>query len=151
MDRNEFASRVIEQTDRMYRLAWVVLRNDEDCRDAMQEAALKAWEKRHTLREERYFSTWLTRILLNECYGIQRRRKRTLPMESTGEAVVQPRDTTLSLALQALPEKLRLPLVMHALEGMTYEEISRALHISKATITGRIQRAKQQLRKELEA
>lgn len=150
MDRNEFAARVIEQTDRMYRLAWVVLRNDEDCRDAMQEAALKAWEKRHTLREERYFSTWLTRILLNECYGIQRRRKRTLPMENAGEPVVQPRDMTLSLALQALPEKLRLPLVMHALEGMTYEEISRALHISKATITGRIQRAKQQLRKELE-
>lgn len=151
MDRNEFAARVVEQTDRMYRLAWVLLRNDEDCRDAMQEAALKAWEKRHTLREERYFATWLTRILLNECYGIQRRRKRTLPMADVAEPAVQSRDMTLSLALQALPEKLRLPLVMHALEGMTYEEISRALRISKATVTGRIQRAKQQLRKELEA
>ena len=57
----------------------------------------------------------------------------------------------LSLALQNLPEKLRLPLVMHALEGMTYEEIAKALRISKATVTGRIQRAKQQLRKELGA
>lgn len=151
MDRNEFAARVIEQTDRMYRLAWVLLRNDEDCRDAMQEAALKAWEKRHTLREERYFATWLTRILLNECYSIQRKRRRSVSVEEIAEPAVQPRDITLSLALQALPEKLRLPLVMHALEGMTYEEIAHALRISKATITGRIQRAKQQLRKELEA
>lgn len=150
MDRNEFAARVVEQTDRMYRLAWVLLRNDEDCRDAMQEAALKAWEKRHTLREERYFATWLTRILLNECYGIQRRRKRIVPLEEIAEPVVPPKDQTLSIALQSLPEQLRLPLVMHALEGMTYEEIARALRISKATVTGRIQRAKKQLRKELE-
>lgn len=151
MDRNEFAARVLEQTDRMYRLAWVLLRNNEDCRDAMQEAALKAWEKRHTLREERYFATWLTRILLNECYGIQRKRRRSIPLEDMAEPAVQPKDITLSLALQALPEKLRLPLVMHAFEGMTYEEIARALRVSKTTVTGRVQRAKQQLRKELEA
>jgi len=66
MDRNDFASRVVEQTNRMYRIAYVMLRNDEDCRDAMQEAALKAWEKRFTLREPQYFATWLTRILINE-------------------------------------------------------------------------------------
>ena len=88
MDRNEFAARVLEQTDRMYRLAWVLLRNNEDCRDAMQEAALKAWEKRHTLREERYFATWLTRILLNECYGIQRKRRRSIPLEDMAEPAV---------------------------------------------------------------
>ena len=150
MDRNEFAARVIGQTDRMYRISWTILRCDEDCRDAMQEAALKAWEKRYTLRNEAYFETWLTRILLNECYAIQRRRKRTVPIEDAAEPFAQPKDLTLSMALQSLPEKLRLPLVMHALEGMTYEEIGRALRISKATVTGRIQRAKQQLRKELE-
>ncbi len=150
MDRNEFAARVIGQTDRMYRISWTILRCDEDCRDAMQEAALKAWEKRYTLRNEAHFETWLTRILLNECYAIHRRRKRTLPIEDAAEPFVQPKDLTLSLALQSLPEKLRLPLVMHALEGMTYDEIGRALRISKAAVTGRIQRAKQQLRKELE-
>lgn len=151
MDRNEFAARVVQQTDRMYRIAWTILRHDEDCRDAMQEAAMKAWEKRHTLRNEAYFATWLTRILLNECYSIQRKRKRTIPVEHVPGTTAQPRDMMLSLALQNLPEKLRLPLVMHALEGMTYEEIAKALRISKATVTGRIQRAKQQLRKELGA
>ena len=53
MERDEFAHRVLDMTDRMYRIAWTILRHDEDCRDAMQQAALRAWEKRHTLREER--------------------------------------------------------------------------------------------------
>ncbi|MBQ8312830.1 MAG: sigma-70 family RNA polymerase sigma factor [Clostridia bacterium] len=150
MDKQAFAERVVEQTDRMYRIAWTLLRNDDDCRDAMQEAALRAWEKRYTLREEAYFATWLTRILINECHSIQRKRKRVVYLEEVAEPAVQPRDMTLSLALQALPEKLRLPLVMHSLEGMTYDEIAQALRISKATITGRIQRAKQRLKKELE-
>ena len=52
MDRNDFASRVVEQTDRMYRIAYVLLHNDEDCRDAMQEAALKAWEKAKPVLDE---------------------------------------------------------------------------------------------------
>ena len=151
MDRHEFAARVFERTDRMYRIAWTVLRNSEDCRDAMQEAAMRAWEKRNTLRDECYFDTWLTRILLNECYRIQRKQRRSVPLEEMAEPAILPKDITLSLALQNLPEKLRLPLVMHALEGMSYEEIARALHLSKSTVTGRIQRAKQQLRKELEA
>lgn len=151
MNRTDFAARVVEQTDRMYRIAWTLLHNDEDCRDAMQEAALRAWEKRSTLREERYFATWLTRILINECYAIQRRRKRFVPLEEAAAASVQPKDMTLSLALQSLPEKLRLPLVMHALEGMSYEEIGKVLRLPHSTIAGRIHRAKQQLRKELEA
>lgn len=151
MNRTDFAARVVEQTDRMYRIAWTLLRNDEDCRDAMQEAALRAWEKRHTLREEKYFATWLTRILINEAYAIQRRRKRLVPLEDAVNLSAQPKDTTLSFALQSLPEKLRLPLVMHALEGMSYEEIGKVLRLPHSTIAGRIHRAKQQLRKELEA
>ncbi len=150
MDRTDFAGRVIAQTDRMYRIAWTLLHSDEDCRDAMQEAALRAWEKRRTLRREEYFETWLTRILINVCYGILRRRKEHLPLEESIAASARVEDIELSLALSRLPEKLRLPLVMHALEGMSYEEIGRALRLPHSTIAGRIHRAKQQLRKELE-
>lgn len=150
MDRNEFAARVVAQTDRMYRIAYVLLRNPEDCRDAMQEAALRAWEKRATLREESYFATWLVRILINECHSIQRKRRRTVSLEEIAAPTAPPHDPALSIALARLPEKLRLPLTLHALEGMTYEEIAGALHLPRSTIVGRIQRAKQQLKKELE-
>ncbi len=150
MDRNDFASRVVEQTDRMYRIAYVLLHNDEDCRDAMQEAALKAWEKRFTLREPQYFATWLTRILINECRNIQRKRRTFVPIDEAIIPAAPAHDPTLSMVLQSLPEKLRLPLVMHSMEGMTYEEISHTLRLPRSTIIGRVQRAKQQLKKELE-
>lgn len=150
MNRDDFAARVVAQTDRMYRIAWTLLRSDEDCRDAMQEAALRAWEKRHTLREKKYFATWLTRILINEARSIQRKRRRFVPLEEAVTTCAPPKDLTLSLVLQKLPENLRLPLVMHALEGMSYEEIGKVLRLPHSTIAGRIHRAKQQLRKELE-
>ncbi len=151
MNRDDFAQKVIQQTDCMYRIAYTLLRNDEDCRDAMQEAALKAWEKRASLREERYFSTWLIRILINECRSIQRKRRRTVSIEEIPEPAVPPHDPFLSLALQQLPEHLRLPLMLHVSEGMSYAEISTILHLPQSTVSGRIHRAKKQLRKELEA
>ena len=149
MTREEFGAAVVAQTDRMYRVAYTLLRSDADCRDAMQEAALKAWEKRYTLKDERYFSTWLTRILINACHDIQRRRLRILALEDLPEPFVPPPDPTLSMALASLPEKLRLPLELHEMEGMPYAEISRVLHIPQTTVVGRIHRAKLQLRKEL--
>ena len=150
MNRDDFAQKVIQQTDCMYRIAYTLLRNDEDCRDAMQEAALKAWEKRASLREERYFSTWLIRILINECRTIQRKRRRTVSIEEIPEPAMPAHDPVLSLALQQLPEPLRLPLMLHISEGMSYAEISAILHLPQTTVTGRIHRAKMQLRKELE-
>ncbi len=149
MTRDEFSAQVVALMDRMYRLAWTMLRTDADCRDAMQEACLKAWEKRATLRNEGYFATWLTRILINECRSVQRRRGRTVSLEEWTAASSPAPDPALSIAVQRLPESLRLPLVMHVVEGMPYAEIARALHLPQATITGRIHRAKTQLRKEL--
>ena len=150
MTKDEFAQKVVGQTDRMYRIAYSMLYNDADFRDAMQEAALKAWEKRKTLRNEEYFSSWLTRILINECKTILRQRRHiACSTDMLPEQSVLPPDPALSIALQQLSEKLRLPLILHEREGMTYAEIAQVLHLPQSTIVGRIHRAKIQLRKEL--
>lgn len=121
MDKDFFVREIERHSGMMYRVAFTILRNDEDCRDAMQETALKAWEKRYGLREERYFATWMTRILINECYTIQRKRKRVLYAADTPEESGPPLDPALSLILRSLPEKLRLPLMLQYAEGMTYD------------------------------
>ncbi len=149
MDRDTFARQVLSSADRMYRIARTLLSNDEDCRDAMQEAALRAWEKRHTLKNKEYFCTWLTRILINECRNIGRRKRPLAALEDVPEPAGPDHDAVLSLALQQLPRNLRLPLVLHAVEGMTYKEIAAVLHLPIPTITGRIRRAKERMRKEL--
>jgi RNA polymerase sigma-70 factor (ECF subfamily) len=55
------------------------------------------------------------------------------------------------MALEALPEKLRLPLVLCYSEGMTYEEAADVLRIPMTTLRGRLRRGKKELRKELDA
>lgn len=60
----------------MYHVAKSILKNDSDCADAVQETLLKAYKKLPTLKQESFFRTWLTRILINECNGILRKKKR---------------------------------------------------------------------------
>ena len=151
MDKEFFVSALERQSDMLFRVAYSLLRNPEDCRDALQETALRAWEKRSRLREQRYFATWVTRILINQCHDILRRRRRTVPIEDAAEPMADPPDVTLSLALGRLPEKYRLPLMLQYSEGMSYQEIARTLGVTEGSVRGRIHRAKEQLRKELEA
>ena len=65
MDRQFFIASAQAMERSMYCIARSYLRCEADCEDALQNALLRAWEKRNTLREERYFRTWLTRILIN--------------------------------------------------------------------------------------
>ena len=82
MDKQTFSEQVMSMGDSLYRVARTILRSPADCEDAVQEAVAKAWEKRGALREERYFRTWLTRIVLNECYALCRRQEDTVPLDS---------------------------------------------------------------------
>ena len=152
MDRGSFAAAIEACSEMMYRVAWSILRNNADCEDALQDAALKAWEKRAWLRDERFFRTWITRILINVCYDIQRKHRSHVPLEKVPEQIpASAPDPGLAAALNALPEKLRLPLVLCYSEGMSYEEAADALRIPVTTLRGRIHRGKEQLRKELSA
>ncbi|MBQ2929024.1 MAG: sigma-70 family RNA polymerase sigma factor [Clostridia bacterium] len=151
MDKDFFVREIEQCSGTLYRVASAILHNDDACMDAMQETALKAWEKRHTLREERYFRTWVTRICINTCRSMQNARRRLVSIEEVPEPSAAPYDPALNLALAALPEQLRLPLVLCYSEGMTYAEIATTLRLPVATVRGRIHRAKKELRKELDA
>ena len=61
MDKEFFLQELEKQSGMLYRVAFTILHDDYACEDAMQKTALKAREKRNSLREERYFRTWITR------------------------------------------------------------------------------------------
>ena len=149
MDKETFVTLIERRSDSLYRVAWAILGNNADVADALQETALRAWQHRGRLRNQAHFGTWVTRICINVCRSMLRHR-RVLSLDEAPEAASPPPDPTLSMALRALPEELRLPLMLQYAEGMSYQDVSRVLHLPESTVRGRIARAKQQLRKELE-
>ncbi|MDD6041692.1 MAG: RNA polymerase sigma factor [Clostridia bacterium] len=113
---------------------------------------MRAWARRGTLREERMFSTWLMRIVINECKTLLRKRRRMILLEQLPEQAFQmpaDADGNLYAALFSLPEKNRVPLVLSALEGYTLSEIAQMLHLPVNTVKTRVSRARQQLRQEV--
>ncbi|MDO4355032.1 MAG: RNA polymerase sigma factor [Clostridia bacterium] len=153
MDEQEFIRRTQACSQKLYWISRAILPNWADCDDAIQEAMLRAWRKRNTLREEAYFETWLVRIVINECKSALHRGRRNATTELT-EAVPAPEepapDPVLRDALYRLDEKLRLPLVLHYLEGYKVEEIARLTGTPVGTVKHRLRRAKDQLKEELE-
>ena len=152
MDRQFFIASAQAMERSMYCIARSYLRCEADCEDALQNALLRAWEKRNTLREERYFRTWLTRIVINECYALCRRREDTVPLDSctdlrapTGEPV----DTELRDALMALPVKLRVAMVLYYVEGYSVGEIAGMTRVPAGTVKSRLSRGRKLLRAAL--
>lgn len=151
MDKQEFTSRVLAVENRLYRISCGMLESHQDRLDAVQEAVLKAWSHLPGLRVEKYFETWLTRILINECHNIQNARKRTVTLEKLPEQAAEPeQDDNLRAAISALEEKLRLPLLLYYMEGYRTREIAQILQIPEGTVKTRLQRAKRRLKTMLE-
>ena len=76
MTSDEFTRRVSAMRQTLYRVCRTQLTEPADRDDAVQEAIFRAWQKRDTLRDARYFETWFIRILLNQCHDLQRQRRR---------------------------------------------------------------------------
>lgn len=152
MDKQTFAEMVRQNERKLYRVAMSYTGSMPDAADAVQEALLRAWSRRHSLRDEQLFSTWLMRILINECKTMLRKRKRTLPFAQVPETQYQlppDADREWAEALLSLPEKYRVPLVLNALEGYSMAEVAQIIHLPVNTVKTRISRARKQIRQEV--
>ena len=150
MLKADFIARVRACERRLYRVARTILRSDADCEDAVQETLLRAWSKLDTLRDEQYFETWLTRILINVCYDQLRRQKRFVPLEELSETAVEDFDALpLKEALRRLPKELRDVVILRFFADCTLAETADILGIPPGTAATRQRKALQLLRLEL--
>ena len=149
MEERPFTQKLLESELMRYRIACALLRSETDRQDAMQETALKAWKNRASLREEQYFRTWISRIMVNECHNLHRKNSRYVPMEELPDRPAPDSgEQETRLMLESLPEKQRIPLVLHYLEGFSLEEIAQVQHISLALVKYRMHQARKALRVE---
>ncbi len=154
MDEIEFTEAVIEAEPTLYHVALSMLRDEQSCADATQQAILNAWEHLPSLRHSCYFKTWLVRILINECTAILRQRKRFADYDpEAAEAIPAPvpdEHSDLHAAIRSLEEKYRLPVVLYYMEGFKTREIASMLDVPEGTVKSRLKTARGLLRDTLE-
>ena len=147
MDVAGFTDLVRERERSLYRIAYSYLHSDADAADAVQDALLRAWEKRASLRQPQYFGTWLTRILINRCKQMLRERRPQYALQehhaiSSDDGI---ENLELSIALDHLDAKYRIPLLLFHLEGFSVKETAAILRLPQNTVKSRLARARQRL------
>ena len=173
-DRDENAVRTLvgRYNQRLFRIARGIVRDENEAEDVVQATYVRAFTHLDRFRGEAAFSTWLTRIALNEGYGRIRRRRTTVelseidtpgqkghvimfpltpgpadPEASAGRTQVQ---HVLARALDELPEPFRIVFLLREVEGLSVEETAETLSIKPETVKTRLFRARRLMRREIE-
>ena len=152
-DKAAFQQLMEQEGKAMYKIAKAILKNDEDVADAMQETALVCWEKIDTLKKDKYFKTWLTRILINKCNAIYRQRTRVVSEESIPETIfheVGYSNVEWESFLNCLEEKYRTVIMLYYVQGFKTREIAEILQINENTVRGRLSAARKRLEAQYE-
>jgi RNA polymerase sigma factor (sigma-70 family) len=145
---------------RLYRIAKGMNITDADCDDLIQQTYINAYEKLGQFKGESKFSTWLTRILINQCLMHKRRKKVMITDEITEnienmEKVLNRTNTSpekemlqeemrkiLEDAIEYLPEDYKTVYMMREVEGMSVKETSDCLGLTESNVKVRLFRAK---------
>jgi len=170
-DIDRYAELVTRYQAAAWRLAYGVVGNMEDAKELSQNAFVKAYQRLRQFRGHARFSTWLYRIVVNECKGFLRhkaRRVSVVSMSADPEAddpirfdvpdpSGNPRDAVadgefaraLGVAIDALALKQRTAFVLHHLQGMSLAETAEVMACRVGTVKAHVFRACEQLRVRL--
>ena len=157
MDKELFLKKILDAEETLFHVSFSILHHEQDCADAVQEAILKAYDARDTLRDEAFFKTWLVRIVINECYAIFLKSKRLEPYEEprTDSAeylgkYVKEEYLDLYRAIEELDDKHRICVILYYFEDYSIDQIARITQIPAGTVKSRLNRARQTLKGLLE-
>ncbi|TLS51398.1 sigma-70 family RNA polymerase sigma factor [Paenibacillus antri] len=148
-DEEAFYTLMSSQKERLYRIAYAYLKNEDDALEAIQETTYRAWKTFGRLREARLFPTWIVRILLNCCNDEWKRRKRFAKTESADRAderadAPESRWATrmqVAQAVDRLEPKYKQLIVLKYFEDMTLTEIAETLERPIGTVKTRLHQA----------
>jgi len=162
-----YAAIVTRHKGALYRLILTHVRDADEALDLVQDSFVAAHAALGRFDTSRSLRAWLSRIALNKCRDWARRRRvramlaRVLPIETAAEvaddrvgseaAAIDRQSLSRTLAaLDALPEALRAPLILCAIEGLSQSEAAEALGLSAKAIELRVRRARAALRDAME-
>lgn len=157
-DETTFRTLVLKHKDKVRNLVFLTIGNRELVDDISQEVFISVFSKLKFFRFESQFTTWLYRITVNKCKDHLRKikiRSIFVPIkdnDSDAEYGARHQNENVDMhevvhaAIEKLPEKLRVPLVMREMDGLSYKEIADMLDTEVGTIKSRIFRARETLK-----
>ena len=149
-DPDAFARLMRSHMQSMYKTAGAILFNDEDIADAISDTILACWENLSGLKNNRFFKTWMTRILVNKCSDIIRRKKYFIGNEMPDMPYTENgyENAEWKEAIGQIPEKYRLVMLLYYIEGFNTGDIGEILDIPEGTVRSRLARGREYLASE---
>lgn len=145
-----FTEAVRTRRQAMWRVAYHLLHSGADAEDAVSAAVEAVWKRLPAIRTEQALPAYLMRSVINAAHDQLRRRRHTTPLEPLENVLEAPQaDRGITDYLTALEEKYRLPLLLKFDEEMQEKEIAAVLHLPRGTVSSRIARGLEMLRKEM--
>ena len=164
----EFEARLVESSTLAFRVAYGVLRHRQDAEDVAQEAFVKAYRRFGDLRDRERFRAWLVRMTWRLAIDRQRGDRRRAAREASADhstnldgrryeppaaledLAARERADRLWAAIDALPDKLRVVVVLSNVEGHGIREVARLLDLPDGTVKSRLFLARQRLKEQLQ-
>ncbi len=149
-DKEAFAQLIDQNRQMLYNTALLVLRQEDDALDALQDAILACWENLPSLRKDRYFKTWLVKILLNKCRDVQRGKSHFAYVEELPESGDEPDwDTSMDVrwTMDKLGENDQLLLSLFYYDDFSVRQIADALSLSEGAVRTRLTRSRERFKK----
>jgi RNA polymerase sigma-70 factor, ECF subfamily len=155
-DESAFAVLVQRHKEKVRNIIYLTMSSSNSVDDIAQDVFLTVYRNLNNFRFESQFTTWLYRITVNKCKDYMRKIKIRNIFTPLKEAEEKTGDTTtpessditgiVQKAIGKLPEKLRVPLLLKDIEGMSYQEIAETVQCEIGTVKSRIFRAREGLR-----
>jgi RNA polymerase sigma-70 factor, ECF subfamily len=149
-----FEELLVIHSDRLYRTAYLYAGNREDALDIVQETAFKAFVAVGQLKNEQYFLTWLTRILIHCAYEVLRKRKKEMPVDKLMELPYNRKDGNaenldLLEAITYIKEQHRTAIILFYYHDLPISEVAKTMDVPENTVKTYLQRGRKELKKRL--
>lgn len=152
-DKEEFCELVQNSRNEMYDIAYRILRDSEDAKDAVGEAIIHAYENIENLRDKERFTAWMTAIVLNTAKNIKRKNRKIHHAEKKGishdETVTDSYDELWDL-IEQLPQRIQDVMHLFYYEGYSHDDISDILNVPTGTVKSRLRRGREKLKSMLD-
>ncbi|MGP7817877.1 sigma-70 family RNA polymerase sigma factor [Niallia sp. 01092] len=153
-NKKAFEKLLVIHSDQLYRSAYLYVGNREDALDVVQETAFKAMLAIAQLKNEHYFLTWLTKILIHCSYDVLKKKKQEIPIDKMMELASEGKEKgeerlDLLEAINQLNENYKNAIILFYFQDLPINEVAKVMNIPENTVKTYLSRGKERLKKLL--